>query len=225
MASKSRTGTDISASALGWVYKQWTRKDLTLFLSHYGVSFAVGDTNNTLIDSLNQLAAQRGLTPKDRVAFFKAHKAGRRLPPRKALVRAPIAAPRLPQIADTLPADRAERPKTFLRPRDLTHTRNTHPVSSNHVASGPSTPKTTQAVITECIICFNLFEPAKILMRQPTSSCVHEVNICKPCLSTWISSRMEANLWTRIGCPAPPCGEYLEYGDIQEFAEPEVFAR
>ncbi len=351
MASRSQTGTDRSASALGLGYKQWTRTDLTLILSHYGVYSAVGDTNNTLIDSLNQLAAQRGLTREDRLAIIKAHKAGLRLPPRKALIRAPIAAPRLPQTADTLPAtahgeeyssgasdgsdvemsddelaeelpslseeerdlreytaatmnlsrgsgqrrtlrprsaatlianrptsqnrplattrlavgdrpvaskrqmttnrpvllnrsattrrivpsnaghsrlaasNRAERPTTSLRPRGPTHTQDTHHVSSNHVASGPSTPKTSQAVNSECIVCFSPFEPAKTIMRQPTSSCVHEVNICRPCLSTSISSQMEAKLWTRIDCPAPACGEYLGYGDIQEFAEPQVFAQ
>lgn len=350
MASQSQTGTDRSASALGLGYKQWTRTDLTLILSHYGVSFGVGDTNNILIDSLNQLAAQRGLTREDRLAIIKAHKAGLRLPPRKALIRAPIAAPRLPQTADTLPAtahgeeyssgasdgsdvemsddelaeelpslseeerdlreytatmnfsrgsgqrrtlrprsaatlianrptpqnrplattplavrdrsvasnrrvttnrpallngsatirrivpsnarrsrlaaaNRADRPTASLRPRDLTHTRSTLSVSSNHVASRPSTPRPSQAVNTECIVCFSSFEPAKTLMRQPTSSCVHEVNICRPCLSTSISSQIEAKLWTRIGCPAPACGEYLGYGDIQEFAEPQVFAR
>ena len=96
MASQSQTGTDRSASALGLGYKQWTRKDLALILSHYGVRFAVGDTKNTLIDSLNQLAVQRGLTREDRLAIIKAQKAGLRLPPRKALIRAPIAAPSRP---------------------------------------------------------------------------------------------------------------------------------
>ena len=122
-------------------------------------------------------------------------------------------------------ASRAERPTTSLRPSDPNHTLYTHPASSNHVASGPSTPTTSQAVDTECMVCYSSFEPAKTVKRQPTSSCVHEVNICKPCLSASISSQIKAKLWTRIGCPAPACGEYLGYGDTQEFAEPQIFAR
>ena len=77
----------------------------------------------------------------------------------------------------------------------------------------------------ECLICYELFEPARHLMRQPTASCVHEVNICKPCLSVSISSQLDSKMWTRISCPAPMCGEILQYDDIQEFADPQIFAR
>lgn len=255
-----------------------------------------------MINSLNQLAAQRGLTREDRLAIIKAHKAGLPLPPRKPLVRRPIAVPTITQTADTLSANaqpeeyssgasdssdastsddelmeelrslseeerdlreytatmrmprssgqrrtlgarfaatrgmihslptnrpvllnrsataqnrvlsnahrsrpgaanRAGPSMTSPRSRDLAHSRIADPASSTQATSGSPTPKISQAVNPECIICYNSFEPAKTLMRQPTSSCVHKVNICKPCLSASISSQIEAKLWTRISCP------------------------
>ncbi|KAL9127785.1 MAG: hypothetical protein Q9175_007666, partial [Cornicularia normoerica] len=104
MASQRQTGTDRSATALGLGYRQWTRKDLLVILSHYGVRFVAGDTNKMLIDSLNQLAAQRGLTREDRLTIIKAHNAGLRLPPRKPLVRALVAPSTIAQTATTPPA-------------------------------------------------------------------------------------------------------------------------
>lgn len=62
-------------------------------------------------------------------------------------------------------------------------------------------------------------------MRQPTSSCRHEAKVCKPCLSASISSQLDTKVWTRIGCPISGCDELLEYGDIQAFADPRMFAR
>ena len=243
MAGQAQNGVDRSATALGLGYKQWTRKQMAVILSHYGVRFAAGDTNNMLINSLNQLAAQRGLTREDRLAIIKAHKAGLNLPPRKLHVGRPIAVPTITQAADTLSAtaqngvldnahrsrraaaNRAGRPLTSQRWRDLAHSRIADPVSSTQATSGPPTLKTSQVINPECTICYNSFDPVKILMRQPTSSCVHEVNICKPCLSASISSQMKTELWTRISCPASTCKEFLGYDDIQEFAEPQDFAR
>ena len=325
MASQAQYGVDRSATALGLGYKQWTRKHMAVILSHYGVRFATGDTNNMLINSLNQLAAQRGLTREDRLAIIKAHKAGLNLPPCKPHIGSPIVVPTITQTAGTLSgnaqhedyssgtsdgrnvempdeelmeelpslseeerdlreytatmnwprssgqrralgarfaatrgtihsmpvkrpvllnrsppqisvlskahrsrpaaANRAGRPLTSQRWRDLAHSRIADPVSSTQATSGPPTLKTSQVINPECTICYNSFDPVKILMRQPTSSCVHEVNICKPCLSASISSQMKTELWTRISCPASTCKEFLGYDDIQEFAEPQDFAR
>lgn len=91
--------------------------------------------------------------------------------------------------------------------------------------SGPVASEAVEAEKHDCLICYSSFDPIKTPMRQPTSSCIHEVNICKPCLSASITSQLEYKLWTRISCPASLCEEILEYGDVQEFAEPQIFAR
>ena len=77
----------------------------------------------------------------------------------------------------------------------------------------------------ECLICYDSFNPAETPVRQPTSSCEHEVNICKSCLSASISSQLETRMWTRISCPATACNKLLDYNGVQEFAEPKTFAR
>ena len=320
MASQAQNGLDRSAIALGLGFSQWTRNDLSVILNHYSVRPGIGDSNNTLIDKLNQLALERGLTRVDRLAILKAHKAGLRLPPRKPLVRDPASSLAPPQNAAPPPAithtedyssganddsdvevsddelaeelaslfeeerdlreytatmslPRNSEQRRTLRPRSAANPIANSPMSTslpmamiyppvrhrpavrnrpiaNRVAptsslrlrglarpqvvnhtistqanSRPSTLKTNQAAISECIICYSSFDLAETVMRQPTSSCKHETNVCKPCLSASISSQLDTKLWTRIGCPASDCEELLEYRDIQEFAEPPIFAR
>lgn len=266
MASQSPAGTDRSASALGLGYKQWTRNDLGLILSHYGVPFAAGDSNTMLIGSLNQLAAQRGLTREDRLAIINAHKAGLHLPPRKPPVQASIAPPAILQAVVNPPSilqpeeyssgtsegsdvdmsdgeDTEEIPSLSdeergLRedtahmnlPRNNENCRTLRPrvtdhVSSTQVATRTYTRETSHAVNAECIICYNSLDQVKTLVRQPTSSCRHEANVCKPCVSASITSQLDTKVWTRIDCPISGCDELLEYGDIQAFADPQIFAR
>lgn len=338
MASQAQNGVDHSATALGLGFKQWTRNDLIVILNHYGVRPAGGDSKNALMDNLNQLALERGLTRVDRLAIVKAHKAGLRLPPRKPLVRAPNVPPTIFQTSATRPAiaraveytsgasdgsdveisddelaeelpslseeerDLREYTATMSLPRsseqrrtirsrsaanlianrpilrnrllattypavrnlpaamsrslttnrrallnhpaaarnrdssntrrsgaavaDLTRRPTTFPTWRDpRTASGPSALSTSPAVNPECIICYTSFDLAKTHMRQPTSSCRHEANVCKPCLSASISTQLGTKIWTRIGCPASDCEELLEYCDIQAFAEPQIFAR
>ena len=346
MASQAQNGVDRSAIALGLGFSQWTRNDLSVILNQYGVRPAIGDSNNTLIDKLNQLALERGLTRVDRLAILKAHKAGLRLPPRRPLVRDPTSSLAPPQnaapppvithtedyssganddsdveVSDdelveelvslseeerdlreytaTMSLPRNSEQRRTLRPRSAANpianrpmstslpeamiyppvrhrpavrnrpVRSTLPnrsvaartrVSSNLRRSGsavanrtvttsslrlrglarpqvvnhtistqansrPATLKTNQAAISECIICYSSFDLAKTVMRRPTSSCKHETNVCKPCLSASISSQLDSKLWTRISCPTSDCEELLEYRDIQEFAEPQIFTR
>ena len=331
MASQNQTRTDRSAAALGLGYKQWTRRDLIVILNHYGVNSAPRDTNHVLIDLVNQLAAQRGLTRQDRLAIMSAHKAGLRLPPRKPLIRAsitasipsqiaeppstndqageyssgasddsdvemsdgelaeelpslseeerdlreytatmsmqrssgqrrrvgqlPVATPisnrstpttrpaalNRPALPDTLANARARVPHYRRRPalaavdpprliitlrsRVLTRPQASIPGSSPQSASRPTTIRTTETVASECVICYNSYDLDNILLCQPTASCKHELNVCKPCLSHSISSQLDNKRWNRIGCPAPDCGELLEYRDIQAYADPQTFTR
>ena len=320
----ARHSVDRSTNALGLGFNQWTLNDLSVILNHYGVGLAIEDSKKTVIDKLNQLALERGLTRVDRLAIVKAHKAGRSLPPRKPLVRDLIVRPTVPQTATTpltvLQAkeyssvandgsdtdmsheeDTEELPSLSEEERDLREYTSTmsmpqssgrhrmvrsrataskagnHPLrvnrpmmedrlatingrlsirrsapvainrtgamihpTSNQLArprtakaaptttqprNDPSSPQVTQAMNYECDICYGSFDPVKTSMRQPTSSCTHEINICKSCLSASISSQIETKLWTRIGCPASACDKLMGYDDVREFAEPQMFAR
>lgn len=112
-----------------------------------------------------------------------------------------------------LVSDRLARPRTV------------EPAPTSQPRIEPSTSQIINAINHECLICYDSFDPVKSPMRQPTSSCTHEVNICKPCLSASISSQLETKLWTRISCPVLACDEILGYDEVQEFAEPQIFAR
>ena len=128
-------------------------------------------------------------------------------------------APRRRSIpADTSRAGARTQPRSnhLAHPRTIKATPTTQPVSG---------PSATKAEKHECLICYGSINLSKTLMRQPTSSCGHEVDICKPCLSASISSQLDTKSWTRISCPSLACEEFLEYNDIQQFAEPQIFAR
>ena len=325
MANQNHTRTDRSATALGLGYRQWTRRDLIIILNHYGVHYAPRDTNHVLMDLVNQLAAQRGLTRQDRLAIMRAHKAGLRLPPRKPLIRASVAAPIPAQIAEAIPTNdhaggyssgasdgsdvemsdgelaeevpslseeetdlreytatmsmqpssgqrrsvgqlpvatpisnrsiptarpalantlattRARvplnRPRSALaavhrpgpmitsRSRVLTRPQASIPGSSTQSANRPTTNQTIETVASECVICYNSYDLDDNLLCQPTASCKHELNVCKPCLSNSISSQLDNKRWNRIGCPASDCEELLEYRDIQAYADQQTFTR
>ena len=299
MASLAPNAVDSSANALGLGFNQWTRSDLSLILNHYRVRLATEDSKHTLMDKLNRLASERGLTREDRLAIVNAHKAGRSLPPRKSLVRASIAIPTVRRISsvehddsdiDTSDGEDTEELLTLSEEeRDLQEYTNTitwpgasatrhgnRPLPRNRPLTGRRSPtvngnalvwRSTLAFINragiatrsqptslarshriraasatlsrrevlisesneakeyECLICYDSFNPAETPVRQPTSSCEHEVNICKSCLSASISSQLETRMWTRISCPATACNKLLDYNDVQELAEPKTFAR
>lgn len=324
MVTQTYYGVDRSATALGLRFNQWTRNDLGVILNHYSVRQASGDSNNALMNKLNQLARERGLTRADRLAILRAHKAGLPLPPRKPLVRARTIRPtttqpvvdypviarsdqhpsdardgsdvdmtdgedaeELPSLSDeerdlreytaTMSMPNSSGQRQTLGPRSSAPTASSRPLPvnrplmgsrpatvhsrapicrstpantsshpgaqnqsrSNHLArprttktvptaqppSGPSALPIIKAEKHECLVCYGSFDLAKTLMRQPTSSCVHEVDTCKPCLSASISSQLDAKLWTRISCPSLACEELFEYGDVEEFAEPQIFTR
>ena len=331
MANQNQTRADRSATALGLGYRQWTRRDLILILNHYSVHYAPRDTNHVLMDLVNQLAAQRGLTRQDCLTIMRAHKAGLRLPPCKPLIRASVTAPIPAQIAEPVPnnnqtgeyssgasdgsdvemsdGELAEelpslseeerdlreytatmsiqrssgqhqsvgqlpvatpisnrsiptarpaarnrpapadalattrarvpsnrprsalaafhRPGPMITPRSRVPTRpqSSIPGSSTQSADRPNTIQTTETVASECVICYNSYDLDKSVLCQPTASCKHELNVCKPCLSNSISSQLENKRWNRIGCPASDSGELLEYRDIQAYADPQTFTR
>ena len=101
----------------------------------------------------------------------------------------------------------------------------TNAVPTIESKSRPSTSRSTRAMNHKCLICYDTFDPVKSLVRQPTSSCEHGINVCRMCLAASISSQSESRPWTRIRCPAFTCEAPLTYEDIREFAEPQVFAR
>ena len=299
MASLAQNAVDRSASALGLGFNQWTRSDLSLILNYYRVRLDTEDSKNTLIDKLNRLALERGLTREDRLAIVNAHKAGRSLPPRKSRVRSSTALPTVRPISsvendgsdiDTADGDDTEellilseeerdlqeytntitwpglsatrhgnrllpRTRSLIERRSptvngnalvwrstlvfinragvATRSQSSHLTRSHRISAASATLPRRGALISEsneakeyeCLICYDSFNPAETLVRQPTSSCEQEVNICKSCLSASISSQLETRMWTRISCPAMACNKLLDYNDVQEFAEPETFAR
>ena len=56
-----------------------------------------------------------------------------------------------------------------------------------------------------------------------TSSCNHEPDVCRPCLTTSISTQFNGNVWDQIDCPN--CGQRLEFHDVKAFADSVVFGR
>ena len=151
---------------------------------------------------------------------------------RPLLVNRPVVGNRPATVNSRAPIRRSN-PASANRQRSTTHSglnhlarpRATRAATTIPPRSEPAAPQAIKALNHECLICYDPFDPVKTLVRQPTLSCVHEVNICRPCLAASISSQLETKLWTHVGCPTPACEELLEYGDVQKFAEPHIFSR
>lgn len=74
-----------------------------------------------------------------------------------------------------------------------------------------------------CAVCFEHLNPQNFPDRKTTVTCSHEPNVCRPCLSTSISTQFTSKVWNQIDCPT--CGERLNFQDVKDFAESEIFER
>ena len=74
-----------------------------------------------------------------------------------------------------------------------------------------------------CTVCLEDLSSQNFLDRKVTVSCNHEPDVCRPCLSTSISTQFTSKVWNQIDCPT--CGERLDFQDVKEFAESEIFER
>lgn len=81
----------------------------------------------------------------------------------------------------------------------------------------------TTATKLNCTVCFDRLDAFNTPHRRVTTSCIHEPDICLPCLSQSISTQFTSKIWDQVSCPT--CNERLHYHDIRAFADSVIFER
>jgi hypothetical protein len=87
--------------------------------------------------------------------------------------------------------------------------------SQIHLRADFNRPKKT------CITCLE----DKYTSRFPfqvTSTCTHDINICKPCLRHWIDEKLNS---TGMNIPCPECNQAMGYEDVRRCAKKPQFER
>ena len=83
---------------------------------------------------------------------------------------------------------------------------------------GPE-PSTSPA----CLICTDEIEDEDRLTGNISAACTHDVETCRPCLQSYITSQMETTIWDQISCPQ--CEVHLTAEDINKHGNPTAVAR
>ncbi|KAL8830909.1 MAG: hypothetical protein Q9191_001171 [Dirinaria sp. TL-2023a] len=207
---------------LGLQYTNWTAADMRLVLAHYGVSTPPDMDKFLLAHELRNLTAQLGLTPANRQAILSAARAesplpagiitrrhnrpetGQRRQQQQARTRvgaANILFPNLPRARQTLDAG----PVRTDTAEDLTPP--TASSSDPPRCMGDDVPLTTENTPT----------------RPITEGCTHQHQFCLDCVAKFIKAQVHIKRADEIMCPS--CPQFLEYWDIQAFADPATFEK
>lgn len=75
----------------------------------------------------------------------------------------------------------------------------------------------------ECTVCAENRSLSHFPSFPPTAQCVHDVEVCRRCLRTWIGTTFASKLWDEINCPT--CSERLDFENVRESAPSEVFRK
>jgi hypothetical protein len=94
-------------------------------------------------------------------------------------------------------------------------TRNQHSKSSSR--------HTKPAPYKECIVCTDTRPLHRFPTRPPTEECMHDTDVCRRCVRTWIQSEFKSKIWNEINCTI--CAARLQYDDVMAFAPRDVFRR
>lgn len=84
-------------------------------------------------------------------------------------------------------------------------------------------PLVARKATTECMICTEEVS-TDLFPTHITSRCDHAVRTCQPCVSSWISARIDASGQGGLTCPQQ-CNQHLTNDDIRALADREVYER
>ncbi|CAF9943493.1 MAG: hypothetical protein ALECFALPRED_000493 [Alectoria fallacina] len=210
---------------LGLSHHSWTRTDIRLILDHYKWNYgAITKTKLNLMHELHLLVQEYDLEKADRTEIFNVRRNGESLPRRKPRVRK---VPHRP-----FPDWKAIARSNIARNQAGAGT-TTQPTAAAIIAAAPlmrgdavfTAPmlNVASALPADCVVCFETLGPQNTPKRKITSSCNHEPDVCRPCLTTSISTQFNGKVWDQIDCPA--CGQRLEFQDVKAFADSVVFGR
>lgn len=202
---------------LGLNYRSWTMTQIRSILDHYNwKNRATARTKLDLMHELDLLVQEYDLNIKDRIKILDALDRGDSLPRPKPRVR------RVPH--PTFPDWKAAARRKSARNQARTGTTSQSAVAApNNTALTKLSPNIASALPVDCVVCLETLNAQNIPKRKITSTCDHEPDVCKSCLTTSISTQLDSKVWDQIDCPS--CGQRLDFRDVKAFADPVVFAR
>lgn len=218
---------------LGISYRSWRGSQLRIILDHYGRRYRPQASKPQLILAPQSLSQERSLTFRDRRNVLNVHT--RRQRPQSTLARSE--APGLENeplrresaaVQEPLAHVEAQGlPNWIFHPSRPTYSYDTHPTSRTppvkQEVDRPPSPASSIVADRNCLVCYDVLDEYNTPQQRTTSSCQHESNICRQCISTSINSQFATKMWDQIQCPS--CNERLGYHDMQNFAEQETFER
>jgi hypothetical protein len=83
-------------------------------------------------------------------------------------------------------------------------------------------------VTRECVNCLNDAGEKDFPFEPTTDGCMHDLEICKSCIGTWITTSLDNGNWKNITCLSVDCGSVLQYADVKRYsndADMERFER
>jgi E3 ubiquitin-protein ligase RNF14 len=103
-------------------------------------------------------------------------------------------------------------------------------VPANELQRAKKRPRTTKPVpfstasapeaTFSCVVCGD-HVPSASLPSSITAACSHPPQTCRPCIASWISSRLQTSGHGSLTCPQ--CKERLDDNRVREFAAPETY--
>lgn len=215
----------VPTTLLGLSYHAWTRTNIRLILDHYKWKYGtITQTKLNLMHELHLLVQEYDLDKADRTEIFNAQKSGEPLPRRKPRVRR-VPHPTFPNweaIARRDIIQNHAQAGTTSQPTIAATTISPPQAPNDPVLTTPM-PNVASVLPRDCVVCFEILSPQNTPKRKITSSCNHEPDVCRPCLTTSISTQFNSKVWDQIDCPT--CGQRLEFQDVKAFADSIVFGR
>jgi hypothetical protein len=99
---------------------------------------------------------------------------------------------------------------------DTTAPLSTSPTPKSRKQSQKQTKQTK-----ECMVCTESRSLSRFSSYPPTKHCNHNLDVCRRCLRTWISTTFKTKIWNEIDCPT--CSKRLDYEDMFHHASADIF--
>ena len=238
---------------LGVSYSAWTRGNIRIILDHYQWQYNT-HTKRHLMHELDLLIQEHDLDLEDRREIFKAIRRANPLPrckprvrrvphttlpdgksaARRALAQNPAQTQTRPQAAltaSTTATLQAPNNTTFTNPAQIrtrsqaalaASTATTLQAPNNTTLTNPG-PHVTSNLSKECVVCYDTLTTRTVPQRRITTACNHEPDVCRSCLAMSISTQFNSKVWDQISCPS--CRQRLDFQDVKDFADLDVFER
>ena len=172
--------------------------------------------------SLHSLTQQRALTRHDKPHILRAHKRGETFQPLQApLTVEPPIAPGGRDIGEGT----AEHEATARLQRMGEDQYDAAPDVDSKDGHFEVSEWTEDAARNrpECIVCYDNLDNSNTPIRDTTSTCEHEPNVCCRCIIQSLETQSYNKIWDQIECPS--CSEPLDYDDMHHHAGKDVFER